>query len=139
MGERREPAYPPSLGVTRGCSSTSWLNVNENARPEENFNENARPEGIHDTSSEDQDYAQEPYSPNDVTEVFTPESWHDINESSLLVDVDDTTQDEDDSSGEAESSPEVEENRNQSPIRAFLQDMFTRMPSYHVMPSITEE
>ena len=138
-GGRYEPVYPPSLGVTRGCSSTSWLNVNENARSEENFNENARPERIHDASSEEHDHAQEPYSPNDVTEVFTPESWRDVNESSLLVDADDTTQDEDGSREEAESSPEVEENRNQSPIRAFLQDMFARMPSYHVMPSITEE
>ena len=137
--ERQESAYPPSLGITRGCSSTSWLNINENARPYENFNENARSERNQDVNSEEQDHGQEPYSPNDATQVFTPESWDDVNESSLLVDVDNTSQDEDDSSEEAEVSPEVQENRNQSPVRAFFEEMFARMPSYHVMPSISEE
>ena len=139
---REERAFPPSLGVTRGCSATSWLNVNENARHEddENLNENARP----DSTEPEQRVA---YSPNDSTVVFSPENDQYLeDDSEALPTADENQEEEEDDDDEdaddvedAESSPEPPEDINRSPVRAFLEDMFSRMPSYHVMPSITEE
>ena len=133
-GDRRQYAYPPSLGISRGCSSTSWLNVNDNARPRGNMNQNARPQD-YDVSSSVKGSQDEAYSPADWARLEESESLVNFGElSEALPSIENI------SLGSGYSSQEIAGNEERHfykfPPRVFMEELLSRTK---ILPSISEE